>query len=100
MRYPHDLELTKEIENKIRLAQGLEKLKKLPEFKELLKNYLEVRPLELTYSLGGIDLDKGNEHNVTKQLTAIAQFKQYLDEIETDGIDAVADRKTYLMQSE
>lgn len=81
-----------ELDAKIKLGEAVEKLKRLPEFKLLLKDYLETKALALTYSLGGIDLDKSNEHNVTKQLSAIASFKQYLAAIEIDYQDAKEDK--------
>lgn len=87
------LAVNKEIEYKIDLGEALSNLESNPSFKLLMDDYLKNYAISLTHLLGGIDIDGSIQHNVTKRLTSIALFKQYLDEIKTAATDAMLDKQ-------
>lgn len=88
-----------ELDPQIELHKALLELEKLPAFHLLLKNYTVDKPLELTYSLGSIENNSRNNDNVARQLTSIALFKSYLDDVKANGEVAHATKQSILDRS-
>ena len=87
------LALSKEIKYKVALGESLRNLERNPDFQFLLDDYLKNYAISLTHALGGIDLDGSIQHNVTKRLTSIALFKQYLDDVKTAAVEAQLEKQ-------
>lgn len=88
-----------DLDKEIEIWEALNELEKHPAFRKLLQNYLEDKPLELTYSLGTIENNSCNNDNVARQLTSIALFKRYLGDVKTAGENAYAEKQSILDRS-
>lgn len=88
-----------ELEHSIRLGNAIEKLFTSPEFNLIYKEYTETQVLNLTYSLGSLEMNVLNKDNVTKRLEAIALFKMFIENTASDLANAI-ERKHGILNGE
>ncbi len=89
-----------ELDHAIEMGNAVKALMIDPNFKKLYKLYTETNVLNLSYSLGSLDINTSNKDNVTRQLESIALFKNFVEGILQDYDMSVTARNNLLGNGE